>query len=239
MMALYNLYKYLFYMPWVLFWTLVNASGVVIVAPFSQQKASHWFGGMWGRGLLRLVPARLQIVGREAFNRHQPYIIVCNHQSLMDIPILYGWLDLDLKWVMKKEVGRIPVIGPACALLGHIFLDRGNTQAAIEELQRVRKTLLPGTSILFFPEGTRSRDGQLHAFKMGAFRMAQDLDLPILPVTINGANAILPPDNIRLRPGSARMVIHPPIPVETVRNSTPEQLRDRAHRVIASATDQP
>jgi 1-acyl-sn-glycerol-3-phosphate acyltransferase len=236
-MPLYAIYKYLFYIPWLLLWTLVNFLGVVLVAPFSQQRASRWFGGMWGRGLLRAVPARLRIIGERDFDRRQPYIVVANHLSLMDIPILYGWLDLDLKWVMKKELRKVPMIGAGCALLGHIFLDRGNHRAAVEQLQQVKDRLLPGTSILFFPEGTRSRSGELQAFKMGAFRMARDIDLPILPVTIMGAERILPPDNIKLRPGTATMIIHPPIPIEEVRATEPEALRDRARAIIAAVLD--
>ena len=236
-MPLYAIYKYLFYIPWLLLWTLVNFLGVVLVAPFSQQRASRWFGGTWGRGLLRAVPARLHIVGERDFDRRQPYIVVSNHLSLMDIPILYGWLDLDLKWVMKKELRKVPMIGGGCAMLGHIFLDRGNHQAAVEELQQVKDRLLPGTSILFFPEGTRSRSGELQAFKMGAFRMAKDIDLPVLPITIMGAERILPPDNIKLRPGTATMIIHPPIPIEEVRATEPEELRDRARAIIAAVLE--
>ena len=236
-MSLYTVYKYVIYIPWLLLWTLVNFLGVVLVAPFSQQRASRWFGGMWGRGLLRAVPARLRIVGERDFDRRQPYIVVSNHLSLMDIPILYGWLDLDLKWVMKKELRKVPMIGGGCAMLGHIFLDRGNHQAAVEELQQVKDRLLPGTSILFFPEGTRSRSGELQAFKLGAFRMARDMDLPILPITIKGADRILPPDNIQLRPGTATMIIHPPIPVEEVRANEPEALRDLARAIIAAGLD--
>ncbi|MCB1848229.1 MAG: 1-acyl-sn-glycerol-3-phosphate acyltransferase [Halieaceae bacterium] len=236
-MSLYTVYKYVIYIPWLLLWTLVNFLGVVLVAPFSQQRASRWFGGMWGRGLLRAVPARLRIVGERDFDRRQPYIVVSNHLSLMDIPILYGWLDLDLKWVMKKELRKVPMIGGGCAMLGHIFLDRGNHQAAVEELQQVKDRLLPGTSILFFPEGTRSRSGELQAFKLGAFRMARDIDLPILPITLKGADRILPPDNIQLRPGTATMIIHPPIPVEEVRANEPEALRDLARAIIAAGLD--
>lgn len=237
-MALYPLYKYLVYIPWLLLWTSINFLGVLVVAPFSQQKASRWFGGMWGRGLLRMVPAKLLISGGRDLDRRQPYIVVSNHMSLIDILILYGWLDLDLKWVIKKEVRKLPLIGSGCALLGHIFLDRCDTQASIEELQRVKGSLVPGTSILFFPEGTRSHDGKLQQFKMGAFHMAQDLDLPILPITITGANAILPPHNINLRPGSVQMNIHPAISIDEVRSATSEQLRDHAREVIGAGLEE-
>ena len=232
---MYQIYKYLVYIPWLFLWTLVNFLGVVAVAPFSQQKASRWFGGAWGRGLLRGVPAGLRILGEENLDQRQSYIVVANHLSLMDIPILYGWLKLDLKWVMKKELRKVPMIGGGCALMGHIFLDRSNRQAAIRELEAVKERMLPGTSILFFPEGTRARDGQLQDFKMGAFRMARDLDIPILPITIRGTDAILTPDGMDLHPGRAEMTIHPPIPVEQVRDADPENLRDRARSQIASA----
>ena len=160
---------------------------------------------------------------------------MANHLSLMDIPILYGWLPLDLKWVMKKEVRKIPLIGSGTAMLGHIFLDRSNHDAALRELQHLEKILKPGDSILFFPEGTRSRSGTLQAFKMGAFHMAGDLQVPILPVTIRGSDKILTPDGMDLHPGGAELIIHPAISREEVTSCDPEALRDRAREVIASA----
>jgi 1-acyl-sn-glycerol-3-phosphate acyltransferase len=233
-MSLYPCYKYLVYIPFVIIWTLLNFLGVVVVAPFSPRKASRWFGGLWGRGLVRAIPARLHITGLDHLDPAKSYILVANHLSLMDIPILYGWLPLDLKWIMKKEVRNIPVIGIGTAMLGHIFLDRSNHDAAIRELQQLKAHLQPGTSILFFPEGTRSRDGRLHAFKMGAFHLARDLDIPLLPISIRGTDALLTPDGMDLHPGTAEMSIHPAIPVEEVRASSGEQLRDRARNIIAS-----
>ena len=224
-MYLYPVYKYLVYIPFLILWTLLNFLGVVVVAPFSPRKASRWFGGLWGR---------LYITGLEHLDPAKSYILVANHLSLMDIPMLYGWLPLDLKWIMKKEVRNIPVIGIGTAMLGHIFLDRSNHDAAIRELQQLKAHLQPGTSILFFPEGTRSRDGRLHAFKMGAFHLARDLDIPLLPISIRGTDALLTPDGMDLHPGTAEMSIHPAIPVEEVRASSGEQLRDRARNIIAS-----
>ena len=231
-MALYPIYKYLVYIPWLLLWTLVNFLGVLLVAPFSQQKASRWFGRAWGRGLLLMIPARLRVLDAQHLHRHESYIVVANHLSLVDIPILYGWLDLDLKWVMKKELRKVPMIGSGCALMGHIFIERSDRQAAIRELRRVRQSFLPGTSIMIFPEGTRSRDGTLHNFKMGAFHMAKDLELPILPVTIRGTALILTPDGMNLNPGPAEMIIHPAIGVAEVNSSSAEQLRDHAQALI-------
>ena len=237
MMTLYPIYKWLIYIPGLGLITLVNFLGVVVVAPFSPRLASRWFAGMWARGLMYLVPAKLTVYGEENLPLHPSYIVVANHLSLMDIPILYGWLDLDLKWVMKKELRKVPLIGGGCALLGHIFIDRSNRAVALRQLEDVKQELEPGISILFFPEGSRSRDGTLKRFKNGAFVMAKDLDLPILPITLTNADTILPPDGMDLRPGSAQMIIHPPIGIEEVRDSSSEQLRDRARAIIASRLD--
>lgn len=206
----------------------------MLVAPFSPRLASRWFGGNWGRGLLWAVPTRPSITGLENIDPATPYVVVANHLSLIDIPLLYGWLPLDLKWIMKEEVRKIPLIGSGTALLGHIFLDRRHHDVAVRELQRVKENLQPGTSIMFFPEGTRSRSGQLQAFKMGAFHMAQDLQIPILPVTLVGTDRILTPDGMDLHPGTARMYIHPAIGLEEVRSFGPETLRDHTREIIAS-----
>ncbi len=235
MRKLYQVYKYVVYIPFLLLWTVLNFIGVVLMVPFSPRLASRWFGGNWGRGLMWAVPSRVVIDGREHIDPGASYILVANHLSLMDIPLLYGWLPLDLKWIMKKEVRKIPIIGIGTAMMGHIFLDRSNHQAALRELQQVKENLQPGTSILFFPEGTRSRSGKLQAFKMGAFHMAKDLDIAILPISIVGTDAILTPDGMDLFPGTARMIIHAPIAVEEVRASSGEALRDRSREVIASA----
>lgn len=234
MKKLYSVYKFLFYIPFLVVWTVLNFIGVVFVSPFSPRHASRWFARLWGRGLTAAVPARVKLTGTENIDPGSAYIIVANHLSIVDITVLYGYLKLDLKWIMKKEVRRIPVIGIGCVMLGHIFLDRQNSQVAIRQLQDVKKELTPGTSILFFPEGTRSRDGNLQAFKMGAFKMAQDLEIPILPITIIGTDEILTPDGMELYPGSARMILHPPIGTEEVMAMSPERLRDTARAVIAS-----
>ena len=232
-MILYRLYKYLVYIPWLVLWTAINFLGVVIVAPFSPRYASRWFGRLWGRGLMYVVPSTVEVTGRDTLDKSQPYVVVSNHLSLMDIPMLYGWLQLDLKWVVKKELRKVPFIGGGCARLGHIFLDRSDPEASIRQLKQVKSELQPGTSILFFAEGTRSRDGKLHDFKKGAFQMARDLEIAILPITVRDTDGILPPDGMGLRPGNAVMIIHPPIAASVVATLSSDELRDKTRQIIA------
>ena len=124
------------------------------------------------------------------------------------------WLKLDLKWVMKQELRKLPAIGIGCEKAGHIFIDRRNPQQAAKAITEALERLGTGIGILFFPEGTRSPDGHLLTFKKGAFRTAIDQQMPLLPVTLVGTRDILPARTLRLCPGKARMVIHPPIETE-------------------------
>jgi len=108
-MIFYRFYKYLVYIPWLVLWTAANFFGVVLVVPFSPRYASRWFGRLWGRGLMYLVPSRVEVLGEETLDRSQPYIVVSNHLSLMDIPTLYGWLPLtsweSVSLVYRSQVG--------------------------------------------------------------------------------------------------------------------------------------
>ena len=162
-------------------------------------------------------------------------MLVSNHQSQFDIFLIYGWLGIDFKWVMKQELRFVPGIGMACNRLGHIFIDRSDHAAAMTTLEEAKKKIVNGTSVMFFPEGTRSRDGKLMRFKKGAFRMAVDLGLPILPLTVTGTRDVLPANTSNLLPGAAKLIIHEPISVEGVTARECQELSDRVREVIASS----
>jgi 1-acyl-sn-glycerol-3-phosphate acyltransferase len=151
------------------------------------------------------------VEGAQHVDAGRSHVVVANHQSQFDILVIYGWLGIDFRWVMKQELRKVPVLGVCCEKLGHIFIDRSDRGAAIAAIERAKRDIPEGTSIFFFPEGTRSRDGSLLPFKKGAFRMAVEFQMPILPVSIAGTHSMLPPDTLRFRPGHARMVIHPPV----------------------------
>ena len=174
----------------------------------------------------------------ERIDPNQSYVIVSNHQSLYDILVLYGWLNIDFKWVIKKELRNFPGLGVGCEKLGHIFIDRSNPQQAIEALKQAKERITKGTSVIFFPEGTRALGTGLKPFKKGAFHMAKDLDLPILPVTILGTRAIHPSKSFDTFPGRATLVVHEPIALKDYHSDVTALMQEARKRVATPLANQ-
>ncbi|MFH1981281.1 MAG: lysophospholipid acyltransferase family protein [Pseudomonadota bacterium] len=208
---LYQPYKFFVFMPVLVASTTLISAVIMLLIPVVGARVAGSLAVVWARLNSYLTPMLLTVEGRGNIDKNQSYVIVANHQSHFDILVLYGWMGIDFKWVMKMELRKVPVIGIACDRLGHIYIDRSNTEAAIGTIREARRKITGGTSVVFFPEGTRSRTGELLRFKKGAFKMAIDLGIPILPVTITGTRDILPPHTVNLFPGRAHMRIHPPI----------------------------
>jgi 1-acyl-sn-glycerol-3-phosphate acyltransferase len=209
---LYQVYVWLILLPLALLLTLLAGWLAMLgAAIWSPEAASRNVATRWGRAVCRLTPVRVEVEGAENADPAQSYVVVCNHQSLYDIFLVYGWLQLDLKWVMKAELRKMPGVGIGCHSLGHIFVERGNheqtRQAVDEALGRVGN----GVGILFFAEGTRSMDGKLLPFKKGAFRFATSQRLPVLPVSLVGTRDVMQAKSLLIFPGTIRMVVHPPI----------------------------
>lgn len=177
----------------------------------------------------------VRVTGREHVDPSQSYVVISNHQSHFDILVLYGWLGIDFRWVMKQELRSIPGLGAACEKLGHIFIDRSDHQAAVESINAAREQITEGTSVLFFPEGTRSDDGLLRRFKKGGFRLAIDAELPILPVTVSGTCDVLPARLYDLRPGRATLVFHKPVSTHGLATTDLPVLTDRVRQIIDSS----
>lgn len=234
MRLLYLLYTWLVFTPLLVLDTVLFGLLCLLLAPFlSPRRVGFSTAVPWARLGLLFSWVRVRVHGLEHIDPRQSYVVVANHLSLFDIWVLYGHLRMDLRWVAKKEVFYIPIIGICCVALGHVFVDRSNHQRAMASLEKARQRIVRGTSILFFPEGTRSRTGALRPFKKGAFHLARDLDLPILPVSIIGTREILPSDTARLTPGrEVTLVIHAPIGAGS---QDAEALAALSHAAIQSA----
>ena len=233
---LYQPYKWLVFVPVLgLSAALFSVIAVVLGAIVSPRAGSMAGGICWSRLCSFLTPMTVTVKGREYIDRRQSYIIVSNHQSHFDIFVLYGWLFMDIKWVMKKELRKVPFIGWACDKLEFIYIDRSDNQKAIESLNAARERIVNGTSAIFFPEGTRSKDGKIAPFKKGAFRMAIDLGLPLLPITINGPRRILPSGSFNLFPGRAGIIIHPPVSTAELKEADLQDLMLKCRDLITSS----
>jgi len=231
----YQVYAWLVFLPLVVLLTLLFSLLTVIFSSLvNPHFASRVFASTWARLCAWITPIRVTVEGAENAQRDRSYIVASNHQSQYDILVVYGWLRLDLKWVMKKELRKIPGIGIGCEKAGHIFVERRNPKQASQAISEALDRLGDGIGILFFPEGTRSRDGHLLPFKKGAFRTAIDQQIPILPVTLVGTRDILPAKSLHLFPGRAKMVIHPPIDTRGMTVSQLDELSERTRATIRS-----
>lgn len=233
---IYQPYKWLIFAPLMIFSTFIFAFLAILLSLLVNQRIGSWVGGnVWARFNGMITPIKVSVTGKENIQKGQSYVIVSNHQSLYDVWVVYGWLGIDVRWVMKQELRKVPGIGVASEVVGHIFVDRSNAEASKKSIEEAKKRVVNGTSVVFFPEGTRSRDGSLHPFKKGAFRMAIDLNLPILPITIMGTKNILPSDSIDLMPGKVKVVIHKPISVAGVNPEQVNELSKSVKQSIASS----
>jgi 1-acyl-sn-glycerol-3-phosphate acyltransferase len=166
----------------------------------------------WARACLENAGVTLDVFGREQLQGPQTYLVMSNHQSLYDIPVLFRTIGPNLRMIGKQELFRVPIFGGALAAAGFISIDRSNRHAAIRSLQRARDLLASGTHVWIAPEGTRSQSGRLLPFKKGAFYLALEAGLPILPVTLRGTRNILPAHGVRSRAGAhVSAHIHAPI----------------------------
>jgi 1-acyl-sn-glycerol-3-phosphate acyltransferase len=230
---LYQPYKYLIFAPLLVLSTCFFVGlGVIFIFLFDDTVANRTTGVWWSRFNSFITPMRVTVIGKENIKKGQSYVVASNHQSSYDIFVLFGWLGIDLKWVIKTELRKYPVFGYAAEKGGNILIDRSSKKEAYESLQKAKQKIVNGTSIIMLPEGTRSRTGQLGEFKKGAFWLAKELDLPILPITIQGTRKILPPKTLDLFPGRATMHIHKPVDIGEYNEDSLDRLIDDVRNII-------
>ena len=192
MKFLYILYQYVIGFPLIVVVTLFTALLTIICFPWRNGKLPRAVQVFWSRSVLWLLLVPIKVSGRENVDPKQSYVFVANHQSFLDVFAVYGWLPNNFKWLMKKELRKIPFVGTACAVAGHIFVDRSNPRAAMESLTYIKAQLHDGISTVIFPEGTRTKTGEMGRFKAGAFKIAMDMGLPVVPITLNGFYKSMP-----------------------------------------------
>jgi 1-acyl-sn-glycerol-3-phosphate acyltransferase len=209
------LYQIFIWLPLFLLATLITALTVIIGCFLGGERFFSYYPGMWWSKftcITTLCPVK--VIGRKKLDKKQSYVFVANHQGAYDIFLIYGYLDVPIKWVMKQSLRKIPFVGAACQAAGFIFVDSSSPKAAAKTIQEAEEKLKNGASIAIFPEGSRSRTGKLDKFKKGAYQMALDLQLPIVPVTINGTYNVMPRGSFWINPHKMELIIHEPIPTK-------------------------
>ncbi|MFH7319865.1 lysophospholipid acyltransferase family protein [Desulfurivibrio sp. D14AmB] len=180
----------------------------------------------WGRLICRLVGVRVEIDGLERLDRSRPYIFAANHQSQFDIFVVQGHLGFDFRWLAKKELFAIPVFGAAMRRAGYIPVDRSHGRRALASLNEAAERIAAGTSVIIFPEGTRSPDGRLQSFKAGAMVLAIKAGVEVVPMAISGTHEIMPKGRLLARPGLVTIRLGEPIDISAYNLKQKQELAE-------------
>ncbi len=220
---------------WVVFvfTTVILGTTSIFLSFFdSSGNLPHRVARLWGKIQLRITGTGVRVQGLEVIDPGKSYILVSNHQSTFDIFSLLGYLPLQFRWTAKAELFRIPFMGWAMARTGYIPIERHSPMKAYRSMLRAAEVVRKGTSVIIFPEGTRSPDGKLQAFKKGVFLIALKSQAPILPITIQGASRIMRKGDWRIHPGEVKIQVDPPIDTAGVSTDRESELSQRVRSAM-------
>ncbi|MBP7098051.1 MAG: 1-acyl-sn-glycerol-3-phosphate acyltransferase [Prevotella sp.] len=193
----------------------------------------YYPGKCWSWLWIRILLLPVKVEGRENLDSKQSYVFVSNHQGAFDIFLIYGFLGRNFKWMMKKGIGKIPLIGTACKYAHHIFVDKSGPSKIRATYDKARSILKEGMSLVVFPEGARTFTGHMGVFRRGAFMLADDLQLPVVPLTINGSFDVKPriKDKYWIFWHPLKLTIHKPIaPI----GKGPENIKNQMEKSYAA-----
>lgn len=211
-MIFYRIYQILFMLPVLLTATIITALITTIGSIlFGGRWWGYWPAHCWAKLFCILSFVRVTVKGRENISKGTSYVFVANHQGAYDIFAIYGYLGHNFKWMMKKALERIPLVGYSCRRAGHIYVDNRTPAAIRQTMADAERQLAGGMSVVVFPEGSRTLDGKVHAFRRGAYTLAVEFGLPVVPLTIDGAYKVMPRTSLLPRPGHITLTIHRPI----------------------------
>ena len=193
MKYIYRLYQLCVVLPLFLLASILTALVTVVGCLLGNGHFWGYYPGKcWSRFIVALLFLPVKVEGRENLRKGQSYVFVANHQGAFDIFLIYGFLNRNFKWMMKRSLRKVPFVGMACQYAHHIFVDRSGVSKIKATYDEARKVLRDGMSLVVFPEGARSFTGHMGKFRRGAFMLADELQLPVCPLTINGSFDVMP-----------------------------------------------
>lgn len=223
MWPLINVGQLLFCFAWSAFW--ISAAFVMTLLSFSQNIALVMARRIWAPALIKASGARLHVEPLPDIDWSQPHILVMNHQSMVDIPVAFKSLPVNIRFVAKEQLKWVPFLGWYIWMTGMVFVDRSNRHKAVASLERAGERIRKGATILAYPEGTRSPDGRVMPFKKGPFVLALAAGVPIIPIAIDGSGKVSGKYKVwRLRPAEVRMKVGKPIPTAGLKTEDRDKL---------------
>lgn len=236
MLVLYRIYQICIAVPVLLVVTVLSALATIMGSALGfGRNMGYWPGHIWARIFCIINFVRVRVTGRENISRNTSYVFVANHQGAFDIFSIYGYLGHNFRWMMKKSLERIPLVGYSCRVSGHIYVDNSTPSRTRETMATAEKQLSGGMSVVVFPEGSRTQDGRMHAFRRGAFQLAMEFSLPVVPLTIDGAYLVMPRGAILPRYGLIKLTIHKPIYAPEGGRHELSSLMQESYEAVASA----
>lgn len=235
MIYLFRIYQWVIAAPILLVITFLTCIATILCTWLF----GHSFGGyyppmIWARCVCYLWFVRVKVIGRENISKDESYVFIANHQGAFDIWSIYGFLGHKFKWLMKKELRKIFFVGAACQTAGHVFVDDSSIAGVKSTIKEAEKRLQKGMSVVIFPEGSRTFDGHMLPFKRGAFMLAAEFKLPVVPISISGSFKAMPRTTYNVTPCTVTLTIHPPIYPDEKGFNTKKLMAD-CHDILVSA----
>ena len=224
---------------WIAFATFILGLVTVLVSFFSRTgNTPHLVARFWAKSILFVSRIKVSVKGISNIDPSKSYVFMANHQSNFDIPVLLGCLPFQFRWLAKAELFRVPVFGHGMRGCGYISIDRSNRRAAFESLRVASETIRDGTSVLIFPEGTRSLDGKIRPFKKGGFILTIDAGVPVIPIVIKGTWSIMPKDRLIIKPRNVILEILEPVDTRKYTRSEKDDLIEVIRKTMCESFEE-
>lgn len=235
MLILYRIYQFIFMIPILTVSTILTATVTAIGSILGGGRIFGYYPAMlWARLFCWLTFVRVTVEGRENISPTTSYMFVANHQGAYDIFSIYGYLGHQFRWMMKKSLEKIPFVGFSCRMSGHIFVDNSSPSAVRHTMEMAEHQLQGGMSLVVFPEGARTWDGKMRQFKRGAYKLASEFGLPMVPITIDGSFDVMPRFKKLPHWGRIKLTIHHPLPAPTDEHQLAESMEATRAAILSA-----
>lgn len=230
------LYQWLIFVPILVIVTIITAIVVMIGCSVGSKKFWGYVPPKyWSKIVCRVALCKITVRQNPLVNPDKSYVFIANHQGAFDVFLIYGYLNQNLKWVQKQELRKIPFVGKASEIAGHVFVDNSSMKKMLATINKAEQELEDGTSMVIFPEGARSETGQMGRFKKGAYIIAKEMKLPIVPLTINGAYDVLKIGSLKMNfLKKMELIVHDPIETTNLDDDDLSELITRTHSIVES-----